>query len=563
LHAVNSDLSHITAGGGRLLTGLIRFLLPFICCILASCGNQDKRDFDLNVFRYNEASNISGLDPAYARDQSVIWPVNQIFNGLVQMDDRLRIQPCIASSWKISEDGKEYTFHLRQDVFFHQDAVFGTGRQRKVRADDFIFSFDRIIDPATASSGSWIFDHVEMIAGKPSFASVNDSMLVIRLKSPYPPFLSMLAMPYASVVPREAVMAYQGRFARHPVGTGPFMFRYWKEGVKLVLVKNPAYFESEGGNKLPFLDAVSITFLSDKQSSFLEFIKGKIDFISGMDPLYKDELLTGEGLLKPEYRQRFELVTQPYLNTEYLGFLIDVQKTDGKPNPLYDKRVRKAINLAFDRKKMIFFLRNNIGTPGTHGIIPRGLPAYDSSVVFYDFQPEIAKKLLSEAGYPGGKGMPPITLVSTPDYLDFCKHIQHQLSEIGIEMNIEVNTPAAVKEMKASARLPFFRASWIADYPDAENYLLMFLSRNFCPRGPNYTHFSDPSFDRLYEISMNQTDDSVRTGLYRKMQRIMMDESPVVVLYYDQVLRFVSRRVKGLGSNPMNMLSLKKVRIIH
>ena len=115
--------------------------------------------------------------------------------------------------------------------------------------------------------------------------------------------------------------------------------------------------------------------------------------------------------------------------------------------------------------------------------------------------------------------------------------------------------------MKAEARLPFFRASWIADYPDAENYLLLFLSRNFCPRGPNYTHFSNPEFDRLYDLAMNEPDDSARCILYRHMEKIVMDEAPVVVLYYDQVLRFAQKRVKNLGCNAMNLLVLKKVRI--
>jgi peptide/nickel transport system substrate-binding protein len=155
--------------------------------------------------------------------------------------------------------------------------------------------------------------------------------------------------------------------------------------------------------------------------------------------------------------------------------------------------------------------------------------------------------------------LPAITLTSTPDYLDICKYIQHQVSSIGIDLKIEVSQPAAVKEMKAEAKLPFFRASWIADYPDAENYLSMFCSKNFCPKGPNYTHFSNPDFDRLYEHSMSAVDDSVRFDCYRQMEAIMMEESPVVILYYDQVLRFVRRNVHGLGSNAMNLLTLKRV----
>ena len=548
------------AGKCRWLAGAgFIFLLFFF----NSCGDRHADETRRNVFRYNEAANISTLDPAFARDQSIIWPVNQIFNGLVQLDEELRIKSCIAKSWEISSDGQEYRFHLRKDVLFHPDRVFHDKAERQVRASDFVFSFSRIADPATASSGSWIFDCVARQNGKPLFSAMDDSTFVIRLSKPFPPFLSMLAMPYASVVPQKAILSYGRYFRSHPVGTGPFIFKYWKEGVKLVLLKNPDYFESENGSSLPFLDGVSISFLSDKQSAFLEFVKGRLDFISGLDPSYKDELLTRQGKLQPKYSSTVELLTQPYLNTEYLGFLMDQETAGGKPNPLYDKKVRQAINLAFDRNKMITYLRNNIGSPGIYGIIPKGLPSFDSTRVYYSYDIEKARRLLAGAGFPGGKGMPAVTLVSTPDYLDFCKHIQQQLTELGVEMKIEISTPAAIRQMKAEARLPFFRASWIADYPDAENYLLMFLGRNFCPRGPNYTHFTSQEFDALYDLAMHQTNDSLRYSIYHKMESLVMEESPLVVLYYDQVLRFVRKGVSGLGSNPMNMLSLKRVKISH
>lgn len=225
-----------------------------------------------------------------------------------------------------------------------------------------------------------------------------------------------------------------------------------------------------------------------------------------------------------------------------------------------DKRIRQAINFSFDRKKMIAYLRNNIGTPGLQGIIPKGLPSFDSSVVYYDYNPEKSRQLLRQSGYPQGKGLPPVTLVSTPDYLDICKYIQHEVHEIGVQMEIEVSTPAAVKEMKAEAKLGFFRASWIADYPDGENYLSMFITRNFCPGGPNYTHFSDPRFDELYQEAMITTDEQLRINYYRQMETIMMEQSPVIILYYDQVLRFVQKNVSGLSCNPMNLLVLKYVK---
>ena len=530
----------------------------FFSFLFLSCSEHNKQS-GKTVFRYNEAANISTLDPAFARDQTIIWAINQLFNGLVQLDDHLIIRPCIARSWEISQSGREYVFHLRKDVCFHDNPAFNNGRGRKVVADDFVFSFKRLVDPAVASPGSWVFNYVAKSGDKPAFESIDDSTLMIRLSQPFPPFLGLLSMQYCSVIPREAIDFFGSNFRSNPVGTGPFRLKMWQEGVKLVLVKNQDYFETDNGRKLPFLDAVAITFIPDKQTAFLDFVKGKLDFISGIDPTYKDELLTRNGKLQPKYQSRINLITQPYLNTEYLGFMVNDLKNTGN-RALLDKRVRQAINYAFDREKMIRYLRNNIGTPGLYGITPKGLPSFDSKLIFYQFDPIKARQLLKAAGYPEGKGLPAITLTSTSDYLDICKYIQHQVSSLGIEMKIEVSTPAAMKEMKAEGKLPFFRASWIADYPDAENYLSMFFSRNFCPQGPNYTHFTDPEFDHLYEKSLVIVDDSARYACYRQMEKIMMEEAPVIILYYDQVLRFVQKNIQGLGSNPMNLLTLKYVR---
>jgi len=551
--------SIMTTAGKRIMNNWLKYLLFIPLTFLlffASCkqgfGPVDER----KVFRYNEAANITSLDPAFARDQANIWAMHQLFNGLVQLNNRMEVLPCIAYSWEVSGDGLTYIFHLRDDVRFHDDPCFPAGEGRRVTADDFVYSFSRLKDPATAAAGAWVFNHVT--ADNPFFAP-DDSTLVIRMASPFPPFPGLLTMQYCSVIPGEAVNHYGGEFREHPVGTGPFRLAYWKEGVKLVMTRNPHYFEVENGRQLPFLEAVSVTFLADKQAAFLQFVQGKLDFMSGIDPSYKDELLTREGHLNPKFTDRFHLITQPYLNTEYLGILVDSSSKQMRDNPLKSRLVRQAINLAFDRGKMIMYLRNNIGTPGIYGMIPPGMPGFDSTRIWYDYQPERAIHLLEEAGFfPDGE-MPAITLVTTPDYLDICKYIQHQVAGIGITLEIEVSPPAAVKEMKAQAKIPFFRASWIADYPDAENYLSLFYSPNFCPYGPNYTHYRNPAYDRLFEQSMSVTDEQTRLAAYQQMEQIMMQDAPVVVLYYDQVLRFVWNNVYGVGGNPMNLLTLKRV----
>jgi oligopeptide transport system substrate-binding protein len=542
----------------------IEFIFSFFIVLLfVSCGGNSADNKGKTVFRYNESVGIVSLDPAFAKDQACIWACNQIYNGLVQLDDKLQVLPCIAKSWEISDSGLLYTFHLRKDVFFHDHELFIDGKGRQVVASDFVYSFSRIVDPGIASPGAWIFNNVNDSVGndKFNFKAPDDSTLYIALKKPFPAFLSLLSMQYCSVVPKEIVEHYGKDFRKNPVGTGPFKFKMWKEGVKLVLLKNENYFEYEGSERLPYLDAVAITFIADKQSVFLEFLKGNIDFLNSIDPAYKDELLTRSGKLNPKYNDKFNLLTEPYLNTEYLGFLVDTTSEIVNESPLNIKAIRQAINYGFDRKKMMKYLRNNIGCPGIYGFIPVGMPSFDSiAMKGYNYDPEKVRQLLKDAGYPDGEGLPDITLSTSATYLDLCEYIQQQLSEFGIKIKIEVNPPATLREMIANSKLPFFRGSWIADYPDAENYLSLFYSKNYCPKGPNYTHFSNAAFDSLYEKSQYETNDSIRYSYYTLMNKIVMDEAPVVVLYYDQVLRFYQKNISGLTSNPMNLLTLKKVK---
>lgn len=534
------------------------FLLLLLCSIstFLSCTNYDEQNKGKTVFRYNESADITSLDPAFARDLSRIWACNQLFSGLVQLDDSLRVQPCIAKSWAITNGGKTYTFQLRQDVFFHTDQCF-KDKKRKVIASDFVYSLNRLINEKTASPGAWVMNSVQRKTDQTlNITAINDSTLTIQLQNAFPPFLSLLGMSYCSVLPKEAIDMYGLDFRKHPVGTGPFMFKYWKEGQKLVFVKNPDYFETMHGKKLPFLDAIAISFIVDKQTAFLEFVKGNFDFLSGIDPGYKDMLLTKQGTLNSRYAGKFNIQRLPYLNTEYLGIYMQTDKL----SPLASKQIRQAINYGFDRKKMIRYLRNNIGIAGEYGMVPFGLPGYDPKQVNgFKHDPAKARKLLEEAGFPNGKGLPEITVYTNPSYLDVCKFMQHQLQEIGIQIKIDVSPPGTLRDLIAKSKAPFFRGSWIADYPDAENYLSLFYSPNKCPNGPNYTHYSNATFDRLYVKSLQEINDSLRNKLYLEMDNLLIQEAPVVVLYYDEVLRFTRKNISGMGCNGMNMLTLKAV----
>ncbi len=537
------------------------FSLLFIFILgLTACQSGFKKPKGKTVFRYNESAGISSLDPAFARDQANIWADNQLYNSLVQLDSMLFVRPCLAKRWIITKKGTEYQFVIRDDVFFHNSEVFPNGNGRKMTAQDIEYSLKRVLNPKLLSPGAiWLQNIIaKNNSGDYLINALNDTILTITLKDAFAPFLGRLSMPYFSVIPHEAIDFYGDDFGRHPVGTGPFCFKMWKEGVKLVLLKNNNYFEFENGNRLPYINAVAISFIIDKQSVFLEFIKGNIDFISGIDPSYKDELLQANGKLNPKYSNKINLLTKPYLNTEYLGFLMK----DNKDTILLDKRIRKAINYGFDRKKMMRYLRNNIGIAGNNGFVPVGMPGFVGGLTKgYFYSPDSVLSLLKQAGYPNAKGLPTITLATTSAYLDICKYMQQELGKLGINMEIDVHQPASLRQMVANARLPFFRASWIADYADAENYLALFYSHNFSPGGSNYTHFSSAEYDILYEKARAEVNDSIRLSLYRKMDQIIIDEAPIVILYYDQVLRLVSKRISGLGINSMNLLTLKRVRV--
>jgi peptide/nickel transport system substrate-binding protein len=533
-----------------------------VLLLLTSCRHAANKD-ERTVFKYNESAGIPSLDPAFAKDQATIWACNQLFNGLVQLDSQLRIIPCLAKSWTISQDGKIYRFVLHDSVFFHQTDFFPfPNGKRKMTANDVVYSFNRIIDKNIASPGAWIFNRVETDKnGKYAFFSLDDTTFEVHLNENFSPFLGLLCMQYCSIVPYEVVEKYGKDFRKYPVGTGPFQLKTWKEGVKMVMVKNPHYFEWDNQQeRLPYLDAISISFIIDKQSVFMEFVKGNLDFMSGLDASYKDELLTGDGRLNPAYKKRIRMMSMPYLNTEYLGFLMD-DNTKNAGNPLLKKEVRQAINYGFDRKKMLRFLRSNIGIAGTSGIIPYGLPPYDSALIHgYDYNPGKARELLKKAGYPNGKNLPVIKLSISENYMDIVQYMAHELEQIGIKIEIGKMQPAILRQFIAKSQIPFFRGSWIADYPDAENYLSLFYSKNFCPNGPNYTHYHNPAFDKLYEQSQLTRNDSLRFALYRQMDTMMMEDAPVVILYYDKVLRFVQNNIMGMENNAMNLLTLKRVK---
>ncbi|SHI29206.1 ABC transporter substrate-binding protein [Algibacter luteus] len=525
--------------------------LSISCVIILffSCDKKSKIDRDHLVFRYNEHANINTLDPAFSRTLQDTWVCNQLFNGLVQLDSELNILPSIAKNWTISEDGLTYTFNLRSDVYFHKHELFGKDSTRTVVADDFAYSLNRLKDEKIAAPGSWVLNKVA------NFRAVNDTIFEINLTQPFPAFIGLLSMKYCSVVPKEVADYYGTDFRSNPIGTGPFKFKRWEENIKLVFRRNNLYFETdEQGMSLPYLEAVAITFLPDKQSEFLQFAQGNIDFLNSLDASYKDELLTADGKLRAKYAETVDMIRGPYLNTEYLGFYLDSETPEIK-----SELIRKAINYGFDRKKMMIYLRNGIGNPANGGFIPKGLPGHNTTIGF-TYQPEKAKQLVEQFKKESGITNPEITLVTSSNYLSFCEFIQRELEKTGLTINVDVMPESTLRSARSNGKVDMFRSSWVADYLDAENYLSIFYSKNFAPDGSNYFHYKSALVDSLYNKAFTITDIEKRKHLYTTIDSLAMQKTIMVPLYYDEVIRFTRKNVKGLGTNPINLLDLRYVR---
>ncbi len=521
--------------------------------IIASCKSHQYPD--KKIFHYNELSGVASLDPAFAKNQSIMWAIHQLYNTLIEVDEDMQLKPSLAKSWDISSDNLTFTFHLRRDVYFHDDVVFANGTGRLLTADDVVYSLKRIVDKNVASPGAWIFNNrIDSVKG---FIALNDSTVQLKLIRPFQPILGILSMQYCSIVAKEAVDKYGSSFRRHPVGTGPFAMVAWEEGQALVLKKNTYYFEKDkSGYALPYLDGVKISFFDSKATEFLEFQQNRLDFINDIDASFKDEILTKTGNLKKEWEGKLILQKHPYLNIEYLGILVDEKNELVINSPLRFQKIRQAINLGFNRQKMMLYLRNSIGTAAESGFVPAGLPSYDTvKVKGYHYDIAKAKQLLTEAGFADGNGLPVIKLLTIPIYADLAGYIANELQQIGIKIQVEAIQKSLLLEQTSKSQALFFRGSWIADYPDAENYLSVFYSKN--PSPPNYTRYKNPLFDALYEKAIAEKNDSVRYTMYQQMDQLVINDAPVVPLWYDMVIHLVHTNIINFTPTSLNLLELR------
>jgi oligopeptide transport system substrate-binding protein len=550
----------------------------FIALLSFSCiSDSDHRQ---NYFFFNMNQGVETLEPVMSNSIQTIWALSIMMEGLVQFDKENNIKPTIAKNWDISEDGLIYTFHLRNDVRFHDNVCFeeSNGEGRFVTAGDFKYCLERVNNPKTKTRGLWVFrdkikgaqeyidyhsgnrqDSVSEISG---IRALNDTTLQIELANPFAPFLSILTMSYAYVYPKEAVEFYGENFAQNPVGTGPFMFIRWEPDKELIFEKNLNYWDRDEGNGiLPYLNGIHISFTQSSETEFLDFQNGKYDFHIPSTETY-DQLTDENGDLIGEDRLNYTLVKQPWLQTVFFGMMQSPNLPGGRTGPFANnKKLRQALNYAIDRERILKFVLKNRGTAAHNGPIPQGMPGFNPDIKGYEYNKEETRRLLTEAGFPEGRGLD-LTLYTGNDEIQktIAIAVQEQLKEFGINLKLDQMLQATLISRQEEGEFPFWRASWGADYFDPENFMALFYSKNITPNGPNRVGYSNPKIDELYERSIRITDFEERKKIYDEMQEIVIEDAAWLFMYYNQQVYLLQKNIEGFYIDGLNIINLKYAR---
>ncbi|MFH1096954.1 MAG: ABC transporter substrate-binding protein [Candidatus Desantisbacteria bacterium] len=495
------------------MTKYIMILMATI--LLSNCASQK----DTNILRLRLSSDPTTLDPALMVDVVGGIVSAKIFNGLVKYGDDMKIVSDIAKKWDISPDGKSYTFYLNNDVKF--------ANGRLLDANDIKYSFERILNPETKSPRRWVFKDV--LGADKTEDGVVEGFVVkdaytfqIILTKPFSPFLGFLAMPAGYIVPIEEVKKWGEDFSEHVVGTGPFKMTKWVHDDVLVLEKNTEYFD-----KKPEVDGIEYRIIPEELTAMAEFESGTLDAI-GLPMTEFERFTTTEKWKK-------NIVGQVGLNAYYLG--INCQK-----KPFDDVRVRQALNYAIDKKAILETVLQNQGVL-SHGSIPPILPGYNCKLPAYERNVQKAKELLKDAGCQNLS----LKIYQKPsrEALNITEVIQSQLKDVGITAEIVQIEWSALKEMINQGKCDTFYLAWLADYPDAENFLApLFHSANF-GAGGNRAQYKNEKVDKLIETAQATSDEKKRNKIYQQIETIIHDDAPWVFLWHQKEFAVHQSWIKG------------------
>lgn len=501
-------------------------LLLFVLCLLADPGWAARRG---GTYRLALVTDPPTLDPAQATDTTSSAIIRQLFDGLLELDERMQPVPSLAARWGVSQDQRVYTFHLRPGVRFHHG--------RELTARDVKASFER----AARGKRPWVF---EKIQGAPAFIRgraqairgirVPDARTVeITLERPFAPFPMLMAYDAAFVVPVEEAERLGPAFASRPVGTGPFRFVAWRHDDQVALEAFPGHFRGA-----PFLERVVYRIIPEETTRFAEYRAGNLEHV---------DVPTGHfRALRADPALSRELHVWPTLGTYALRFTVT------RP-PFDNPTLRRAFNHAIDKEAIArVILEESVVV--ARGVLPPGMPGHDPALVGHPYDPEQARRLLAEAGHPGGRGLPPITLHYNvnPLHRRIAELVQAQLRELGVTIQLASLDWAAYIKLVDDGGTQWHRMGWIADYPDPENFLtVLFHSRNHGAAG-NTSRYANPAVDRLLDEADRLPLGPGRLAKYREAERLIVADAPWVFLYHYTSRLLQKPYVRDLERSPLS-----------
>ncbi len=534
------------------------------------------------MFKMNETEFFRTLYPLNIGEVTGHRIGNQIYEGLVRLHQKdLTILPSIAHKWDINEDATLYRFYLNKGVKFHDDACFADGKGREVTAKDFEYCFTKLCESSATNKGYHFVKgrvkgadayYESTIKGTPLAEGVTGIRVIdnytfeIELEQSFSSFMHILAMPFTFVFPKEAVDKYGVDMRIKAVGTGPFYVKAIKDNEKAILLKNPTYWQKdEAGNQLPYLDGISWTFINDEKAQLLEFKQGNLDMVYRLPLEMTDDVVNRQGVLQPGYEQ-YQYQSELSMSTQYYGFL------NPEGSSVFDnKKLRQAFSYAIDRQKIVDYVVKGAGEPAYHGIVPPCYKNYNAKQIKgYNYDPNKARKLLAEAGYPNGEGLEEITLQLNSGGKrneQVAEAIQKMLNEtLGVTIKIVKMQWAQHLENVESGKVGFWRAGWIADYPDPENFLTLLWS-NHLPEDLktednvylNTFRYKGAAFDKSFEEALRTVDEAKRNELYLKAEQAAIDDAPLLLLFYTKDARLVQPYVQNYPQNPMEYRNLLDV----
>ncbi len=573
----------------RKLLTMRKLLFPFILLaalpmIFSSCSGGDADTASLiakggkkygGSFRFMSAEKIASIFPTHSADLYSSRIVTQIYEPLLRIDPAtLKAVPCIAESFTANDDATVYTFKIRKGVKFHEDDCFGGG-SRELNANDVKFSLDLACSGLEDNQVSYLL--VEKVKGASEFQKksktslpkegvsgikvINDQTVEITLDEPFSGFEYVLTHVGLGISPREAFDKYSKEVGKHPVGTGPFKLESFTED-KIILARNANYWDKdEFGNQLPFLDKVEVTYAQNKRSELMAFRNEEIDLVLELPVEEIDHIL---GTLKEAQEGknvRHKVESEQSMSMMYIAMACDSDEFS-------DERVRKAFNLAIDRKAIVDERLEGEGWPALNGFVPSIANYPSEKVKGYKYDPAQAKALMAAAGFKDGKNFPEldfyVNTVEGSGIHNACIAIAQQIKEnLGVTLKVQLCTMDERKNAIASGKAKIWREGWIADYPDAENFLALFYAGNISENASmvNTFKFKSEDFDALFLKALSETDPDKRTALLVQCDQMVIDKAAVMPVLTDDHVVMVNARIKNFEANPLESIFLREVYI--